>query len=49
MILADKGITPPKEWHHNPTLSDEWGYTVAMTLSSKGITPPKEWLHDPTL
>lgn len=37
MIYADKGIIPPKEWEHNPTIHDAVGYTVAMRLASRNI------------
>ena len=30
MILANKGIIPPKEWHHDPVLCDNIKWTVAM-------------------
>ena len=46
MILAIKGIVPPKEWNHDPLLKDRNDNTVAIILSSKGIIPPKEWMHD---
>ena len=43
MILAEKGIIPPKEWYHNPLLKNKYGKTVASILINKGILPPKEW------
>ena len=46
MTLASKRIIPPKKWHHNPTLHNKYGDTVAIILASKGIIPPKEWMHD---
>ena len=46
MILASKGIIPPKEWRHDPLLKDKNNNTVAIILSSKGIIPPREWMHD---
>lgn len=33
MILASKGIEPPKEWTHRPDLCDAIGNTVAMYLA----------------
>ena len=49
MILADKGIIPPKEWLHDPILKNDFEDTVAMILSCEGVIPPKEWYHDPIL
>ena len=46
MTLASKRIIPPKKWHHNPTLSNRYGDTVAIILASKGIIPPKDWMHN---
>lgn len=43
MDLAHRGIIPPREWHHNPTLRDNHDWTVAMWLAYRGIIPPKEW------
>ena len=33
MTLAAAGIIPPKEWHHDPKLKNNGGYTVADILS----------------
>ena len=41
MKLAYQGIIPSKEWHHDPTLVNNHGYTVAMKLAFKEIIPPK--------
>ena len=41
MILAQKGIMPPKQWEHDPLLKDQNDNTVAIILSSKGIIPPR--------
>ncbi len=41
MIFAMNGIIPPKEYNHDPNISNEDGDTVAMILASKGIMPPK--------
>ncbi len=46
-MLAWKGIIPPKEWYHDPTMANVNGNTVAMCLAFNGIAPPKEWEHDP--
>lgn len=43
MMFADKGIIPPKEWHHDPKLYDKYGETVATYLIKEKITPPEEW------
>ena len=51
MLMAENKITNiPPEWHHNPTLRNKNGYTVAMIMAENGITniPPEFW-HDPTL
>ena len=31
-MLANRGITPPKEWLHDPSLKNGRGKTVADTL-----------------
>ena len=49
MLLANKGIIPPKEWYHNSRLLNNDHNTVAMHLASNGIIPPKEWYHNPKL
>ena len=49
MFLAKNGIVPPPEWQHDPTLTDNYSFTVAMFLAANGIIPPNEWQHDPTL
>lgn len=33
MILASKGIVPPKEWQHDPSLANIFSCTVAMLLA----------------
>ena len=30
MILAYNNIDIPKQWHHDPNIRNEYGYTVAM-------------------
>ena len=45
MRIAIRGIIPPKELYHTPTICDEYGWTVAMFLADNGIIPPKEWQH----
>lgn len=37
LYLAEKGIIPPHEVFHDPTLYDKWGNTVANYLISKNI------------
>ena len=49
MILAASDDEINIDWKpllHNPTLTNNMGYTVALLLASKGIVPPKEWEHD---
>jgi len=41
MILASIKIIPPKEWSHNPTITDNYGFTVAHILAQKCIIPPE--------
>ena len=43
MAYGEKGIIPPKQWHHDPLLKDNGGLTVALFLISNDISPPKEW------
>ena len=49
MLLAYNGILPPKEWCHDPSITDINKCTVAMILIRNGIIPPKEWIHDPNI
>ena len=49
MLLASKGIIPPKEWNHNPNIKNNDGLTVAMELAYNGKNIPKEWEHDPEI
>ena len=46
MFLANKGIIPPKEWHHDPLMKNYEGNTVAIILAKRRIIPPKEWEHN---
>ena len=46
MILASKGIIPPKEWYHDPKLKNNDNKTVALLLIFKCETLPNEWLYD---
>ena len=41
MLLAEKGISPPKQWYHNPEIQNKNGWTVAMSLAYNNIVPPK--------
>ena len=41
--LANKGIIPPKEWYHDPTLCSYLGHTVAILLIINKKEVPKEW------
>ncbi len=43
MYLTWKKITAPKEYYHDPIMTDMFGYTVAILLALNGIIPPKEW------
>ena len=50
MLLASHGLTPPKEWYHDPlTITYKNKTTVAMKLAESGVIPPKEWEHDSRL
>ena len=46
MILAENNKIIPKEWHHNPALTNSKHETVAMIMRKNGFTPPKEWIYD---
>ena len=41
MILAYNNIDIPKEWEHDPTLRNNYGYTVAMILAMVNAEIPK--------
>ena len=45
MILASRGIIPPKEWYHNRLLCNNIHHTVAYYLIRSYMLPPKEWEH----
>ena len=50
MYLADnKRKKIPKQWQHDPTLTNKYKCTVAMFFAHNGIIPPKEWQHDPNM
>lgn len=46
MILANNGIIPPKQWHHDPLLKNSDKETVAKILINRKIMPPREWMYD---
>ena len=33
MLLAERGLMPPNLWLHDPMLTDNQGYTVAMLIA----------------
>ena len=41
MILAINNITIPKEWEHDSTIKNDYGYTVALLQAKSGKIPPK--------
>ena len=41
MILAYNGIIPPKEWEHDPKLTNKKDETVAIILLKKEIEVPE--------
>ena len=43
MTLAWKGIIPPKEWYHNPTIKDNDGKTVEDYLLENDKEVPEYW------
>ena len=47
MWISERKEIPPKEWYHNPELTNSDNQTVAMLLVSRYIIPPKEWCYDP--
>ncbi len=47
MLLAQKGVIPPKEWYHDPKLYNTYGNTVAILLLKNGKEVPEEWKYDP--
>ena len=48
MLLAEKGIIPPKEQHHDHELYDNhYGFTVAIYLIENNLEVPEEWRYDP--
>ncbi len=43
MLLASKGIVPPKEWYHDPKLTNNNNKTVEYYLNRNNITVPDKW------
>ena len=43
MLLASKGIIPPKEWIHDPNIRNFKNKTVSDLLKEKHIPVPNEW------
>ena len=46
MFLANKGIIPPKEWLHNPNITNRYNETVSDLLKGSNIPVPNEWYDD---
>lgn len=44
MRYANEGIIPPKEWQHDPLITNVCQYTIATILAIKGILPPEYWI-----
>ena len=40
MMLASKGVIPPKEWEHDSKIYNKSGNTVATILLKKNIDVP---------
>ena len=49
MILARNGLDIPKEWYHDPLLTDGCRWTVAMHYALKEHNVPDQWKHDKLL
>ena len=43
MYMADCGMIPLKEWHHDPQIRSRSNLTVAHLLAMNDIIPPDEW------
>ena len=43
MYMADCGMIPLKEWHHDPQIRSRSNLTVAHLLAMNNIIPPDEW------
>ena len=41
--MADCGMIPLKEWHHDPQIRSRSNLTVAHLLAMNNIIPPDEW------
>lgn len=46
MLLALRKVEIPPQWYHNPTLTNSYGYTVALYQAQSGIIPTSHWLHN---
>jgi len=40
MLLASNSIIPPKEWYHDPNITNKHGITVAIYLLLNNIEVP---------
>ena len=50
MILSEhRHNIPPKEWRHDPNITNNIGNTVAIILAKNMIIPPERWEHDPNI
>ena len=49
MRLAKDDINIPEYWEHDPLLTNNDGYTVAMYYVYKGNNIPDKWKHDKLL
>ena len=46
LILASKGIIPPREWNHNKQFYDCDNYTVEMYLKDYKLPIPNNWINE---
>ena len=49
MKLAEHDINIPEYWKHDPLLTDNNGYTVAMHYAYRGHNISDKWKHDKLL
>ena len=46
MYYARRGIKPPNEWYHRPTITSDCGNTVADYLKYRSRNIPPEWNNE---
>lgn len=49
MYYTKNGKIPDECWYHDPKISDNKFWTVAMHLINNNIIPPEKWCYNPDI